>query len=287
MLIEDLLRNELVQIAIVFVAVSPIIIIGRRLIDRTVRRLVQSGRYETKVDERKREDTIINMFNTLFTVIVWIIAIFSILSILHINVGALATGAGVFGVIIGFGAQNTIKDYIAGVFILMENQYRVGDIVTLRGGTTGTQGVSGLVEEITLRITRLRDLDGTLSTIRNGEATVITNRTFKYSSVVVELSLDFASDMKKVEKIVNETGTEMLTDADLNKMITEPLAFFRVSDLKDGYIVQVVGKVKPAAQWDVASDFRRRIIPAFAEAGITLATPQVTLKDFTGKKPSK
>jgi moderate conductance mechanosensitive channel len=272
MLLHDLLDNPFIQSSIVIVAVSPVRVIGNRVIERLVRRLVKAERYETKVDERKREDTIINMFRALSMVVIWALVILIILTIFKVNIGALIAGAGVFGVVFGLGAQSTIKDYLAGVYILMENQYRVGDIVTLSGGLTG-KGTSGVVEEITLRITALRDQDGTLNIVRNGDASVITNRTFKYSAVVINLPLTFDADINLVEKLVNETGKDMLRDVHWNSLITEPVSFLRIEAFSDiGVEAKVIGKVKPAAQWDVAGEFRRRITEEFKKHNIVFAT---------------
>lgn len=277
MILHDFFHNQLVQIAIVVVVVSPLQLVGSRIIERIVRRVITSERYETKLDEKKREDTIVTAFQALLVVLLWAIALLSILAILRVNLAALVTGAGIFGVIFGLGAQNIIKDYLAGIYILTENQYRVGDIVSLSGGVTGQPGVSGVVEEITLRITRLRGQDGTLSTVRNGDSSVVTNRTFQYAAVVIDLTLAFDTNIEQVETIINETGKAMMRSDDLNGLMTEPISFLRVDDFTDlGVTVKVIGKVKPAAQWEVAGEFRRRIADAFQQADIHFATPLAT-----------
>lgn len=242
-----------------------------------LQRTVRPHRFETKADNNKRRDTLSNVFSATTRLVIWIVAAGTILGVLHFNLASIATGAGFIGIIIGIGAQATIRDYLAGVSIILENQYRVGDVVTLSGGTIG-MGTSGLVEEISLRITKLRDLDGTLNIIRNGEASVITNRTYKYSSVVLDVGVAYDSDIDIVEKVMNTVGKDMLKDEVFGGKINEPIAFLRVDQFAtSSIIVKAVGKVKPAAQWEIAGEYRRRLLKAFAKTGIEIALPQVTV----------
>ena len=174
--------------------------------------------------------------------------------------------------------QALLRGSTVGCPIFIDNPYRVGDISTLSGGTIGI-GTSGLVEEITLRITKLRDLDGTLNIVRNGEASVITNRTYKYSSVVLDVGVAYDSDIDVVERVMNAVGKDMLKDAELGSKINEPIAFVRVDQFAaSSVVVKAVGKVTPAAQWEIAGEYRRRLLKAFAKAGIEIALPQVIVR---------
>jgi small-conductance mechanosensitive channel len=206
----------------------------------------------------------------------------TILRVLEFDLASIATGAGFLGIVVGLGAQATIRDYLAGMFILLENQYRVGDIVTLSGGTTGVgtsgAGTSGVVEEITLRITKLRDLDGTLNIIRNGEASVVTNRTFDYSSVVLDVGVAYDTDIDTAERVMNQVGEEMLEDKILHEEINEPIKFLRVDRFADSAVIlKAVGQVKPASQWTVAGEYRRRLLKAFAKEKIEITLPQLVI----------
>jgi small conductance mechanosensitive channel len=257
--------------------------ISGRIISRLIRRAVHGNKYETKLDKTKREDTLIAITCTTVAVAIWMITTAVILRIFNINLTSVAAGAGFLGIVVGMGAQTTIRDFLAGIFILLENQYRVGDIVTLSGGSTGG-GTSGIVEEITLRITKLRDLDGTLNIVRNGEAAIITNRTNKYSSVVLDIGVGYDSNIDTVEKVMNRVGKDMLKDEVLAPEINEPIGFFRVDAFGDSaVIIKVVGKVKPAKQWDIAGEYRRRLLKAFAEEGIDIAYPQLVVHQKTKK----
>lgn len=262
--------------------------VSNMITDRIVRRAVKSHYHSTELEERKREDTISSVFGTLTGIIIWVVAIGAIASVFDINFTAIAASLGFLSVVIGLGAQTTIRDYVAGVFILIENQYRVGDIVTLSGGTTGQFGTSGVVEDITLRITKLRDLDGTLNIVRNGEASIITNRTYQYSSVVIDLSVAYDSDIDKVESVMNRVGKEMLDDQTLAPLISQPIEFLRVEAFEDsGVTIKALGTVQPAEQWTIAGEYRRRILKAFKKEGIEIPFPQIVVRSIDQKTIKK
>lgn len=247
------------------------------LVSNFVHKLLLRHDFEIKSDRMKQEDTLRSIFRAGLAVIIWLIAVGIILSVLHVNVTQIAAGAGFLGIIIGIGAQTTIRDYLAGIFILTENQYRIGDIVTLGGGGVG-QPTSGVIEDISLRITKLRDLDGTLHIIRNGEASIITNHTYKYSSVVIDISVAYDSDINLIEKTMNDVGMKMLEEPELAIDIREPIRFLRVDAFLDSAVViKTLGKVVPAKQWDIAGEYRRRLLTAFNKKGITVAFPQVVV----------
>lgn len=279
--LKDILGNPLVQVSLTILTLLFIQAILHETIGRIVRRAVRNHKYHSRLDEKKREDTLIKIFRTMSAVILWVVGIISILSQLHVNLAALATGAGLFGLIIGIGAQAAIGDFLAGIFIIGENQFRVGDIVTL---TASGKEISGVVEDISIRITRLRDLDGNLHTVRNGLTTIVTNRTFDYANVNVDISVAYESDIDTVERVINEVGAAMAADPEWEDRIKEPIAFLRVDGFEDSAIrVKALGKVQPAAQWDVAGEFRRRVKKAFEKAGVTIPFPQVVVHDSKQK----
>lgn len=267
----SLVDNVFFRILIIIGVTLILQMASRVVIERLIRRAVRPHRYESRVDERKREDTLINVTQTTAAAAFWIAATCAILSTIGINIASLATGAGFISVIIGFGAQSTIKDILAGVFILLGNQYRVGDIVTLSGGPVGVNGATGTVEEISLRTTKLRNLDGTLNIIRNGDPSIITNRTFKFANVIVDISVPLENDIDKVQKIMDKVGKDMAKDIKWEAKIIDPIQFMRIDDLTDSKaLIKAIGKVKPAAQWDIAGEYRRRIISDFHTHDIKL-----------------
>ncbi len=272
----DYLGNPVIRIGLVILVTMLLQLVSHRIIGVIVRRLVLQHHFESKSDERRREDTLIKVLGTAIAALLWTISFLVILDALGVNLAAAATGAGLFGVVVGLGAQSTIKDFLAGMFILMENQYRVGDIITLSGGQTGAVGTSGVVEDITLRITKLRDLDGTLNVVRNGEASIITNRTFKYSSVVVDVHVPFDSNIDVVEEVMNKVGIQVAGMEKYAKLTIEAIQFLRVDSFADsGVVVRAVGKMSPASQWEIAGVYRRELLKAFKKASVSVALPQL------------
>ncbi len=246
-------------------------------ISLVVKNIVDKHDYKTHSSRQKRHDTIFRTFSGVFDLFLWLTSIAVILGVFSIDISQMATGAGFLGIIIGLGAQATIRDIVAGTFILVENQYRIGDIVTLSGGSLSGE-TSGVIEDVTLRITKLRDLDGVLHTVRNGEASVITNRTYEYSRVVIDIGVAYDSDINKVEKVINKVGLEMKEDVSISESIREPIKFLRVDKFADSAIVlKVIGDVEPAEQWTISGEFRRRIIVEFRKNNIEIAFPQIVV----------
>ncbi len=273
----DFIGHPIVQIIVIVIMTFFVHHFIGIIVKNFVHRLLMRHEFETQTDRMKQEDTLRSIFKTGLGLVIWLVAIGLILNVLHVNLAQVAAGAGFLGIIIGLGAQATIRDYLAGIFILTENQYRIGDIVTLAGGGVG-QETSGVIEDISLRITKLRDLDGTLHIIRNGEASIVTNRTYKYSSVVIDVGVAYDSDIDLVEKTMNSVGKGMLTDPELAKVIKEPIQFFRVDGFgENAVIIKTLGKVTPAKQWDIAGEYRRRLLAAFNKKGIEIAYPQVVV----------
>lgn len=272
---SDVFGNAAVQIALTLLAAVLLQLVSNKLIRRLVHSLVHRHNHHSRADERKREKTLVTMLHTTSSVVIWITASIIILTELNVNVAAILTGAGVVGIIVGFGAQSTIGDILAGMFIIIENQYRVGDIVTL---SASGKEISGVVEDITIRITRLRDLDGNLHTVRNGLTTIVTNQSFGYANVNIDTKVAYSSDIDFVEKIVNQVGNDLAEDEQWQRHIKEPIGFMRIERFDDsGITVKALGKVEPAMQWDVTGEFRRRLKKAFEQNGITIPLPQVVV----------
>lgn len=228
---------------------------------------------------KKREDTLKRIFRTAYGAAIWVVAIIIILAELHINLAALATGAGIIGVVVGFGAQNTIRDILAGIFIIIENQYLVGDIVGLRI-STGDAGIFGMVEDITIRVTRLRDLDGNLHTIPNGLAGVVTNMSYQFANANININVPYDTDLDKAKKAINRVGTEMAASDTWKALTIEPIQFYRVDSFNDYSVtLKALGKVVPPNQWNMSADFRDRIKLAFEKEGIKLAIPQMVVHE--------
>lgn len=201
-------------------------------------------------------------------IISWIVAgILVGLSVSGVNIGPLLAGAGLIGVAISLASQNLIRDAINGFFIILEDQYAVGDVV-------GIGEAVGFVEAINLRITQLRDTEGRLVTIPNSEIRTVTNYTSNWSQVDLKIPIAYHSDMEKAIQIVEEISANLAADNDWKRDILEPPNLLGVDEFSNqGLIIRVWIKTKPLKQWPIAREYRRRIKIAFDKAGIDLALP--------------
>lgn len=250
-------------IAIVLLCAALVQVVVRASIASLVRKIVRGHKYVSADEEYKREETLLHVFRPLSRIIIWLTALIIVLSMVGVNLAAMITGAGALGLIFGVVAQSAFKDYIAGIYIIVENQYRVGDVVLLAGT------VSGVVEGITIRVTKLRDLDGNVHFIRNGETGVITNMTSEWSRANIELQVGWDADIEQVKQLINTVGSAMAKDSEWREFITEPIQFYRVEGFTDSAVtIRALGQTTPIKQWDVAGEFRRRIKHEFDKHGI-------------------
>jgi small conductance mechanosensitive channel len=272
----------IIRIVIVIIAVVVIQKIVRHFLGRIVDRALRRHKYSSPSEQQKRKDTLVDTFGTLSGVILWIIAIIYILSLLHINLAALVTGAGAIAVVLGLGAQSVIGNYLAGILIILENQYRIGDIVGLTAGSE----VIGTVEDIDLRVTKLRDIDGNLIIVPNGETSVVTNMSFKYAQVHFNIHITYDADLNKAIKLINETGIELAGDDKWKDSTTGAIQFMRVNSFDEqGVELKIFGTVKPATQWAMAGDFRKLLHEKFQKHHITMPVTQVNLQNRPQPSP--
>lgn len=216
-------------------------------------------------DIKKRQDTIISMLTTLVRFAVWLTAVFTILGRFGIDVTPLLAGASVLGVAVGFGAQSLIKDFLSGLFIILENQYRVGDVVEL-------DGASGTVEHVSIRTTIVRDNDGSVHYIPNGLVQHSINKTMGYSKINFTISVAPGTDIDKLSDIINEVGAKLNDDEKWGKKILEAPRFLSIGNFSSaGLEVKIIGKTKPSSQWSVSGELRKRLLSAFKKHGIELS----------------
>ena len=240
----------------------------RVFIKRIIRRAVTSTRFLSKEAEAKREETLIRIFSSALNVLIWLVTLMMVLQELGIAIGPLLAAAGVAGLAFGFGGQYLIRDLISGFFIILENQYRIGDVVCL--GTS-----CGLVEDISLRMTTLRDLDGTVHHIPHGEIKTVSNLSKNFSRINLNIGISYNTDLEKVISVVNQVGKEMAEDPSWKDSIIKAPAFLRVEDFADSaVIIKILGDTKPLKQWDVAGEFRKRLKIAFDKNDIEIPFPQ-------------
>ena len=221
---------------------------------------------QTEID--KREETLTWLFFTTSKLVIALITLVLILAEVGINVSALLAGFGVAGLAIAFAAQSFIKDIIAGFVIAVENQFNVGDVVSVGG-------VTGVVEAMNLRKTTLRDLDGILHLVPNGEITVTSNYTKVWSRANLDIGVAYKEDADEVMSIIKRIWEEMAEDPDWGpSIISKAPSILRLNEFGDSAVViKVVGDTKAMQQWGVMGEFRRRIKKVFDEQGIELPWP--------------
>jgi small conductance mechanosensitive channel len=257
-------------IRIVFVVAAAYLVnrILRKIIERTIRVTVVSDKFISKVAEKKREDTLIRIFSGITRIVIISLAILLILHETGLAIGPLLAGAGIVGLAVGFGGQYLIKDVIAGLFIILENQYRVGDVVDF-------DGTRGLVEDITLRMTTLRDLDGTVHHVPHGEIKKASNLTKYFARINLNIGVAYNTNLEQVIRVIDQAGKELAEDPNWKEHIIYPPKFLRVEDFADSaIIIKILGKTQPMKQWEVSGEFRKRIKIAFDKEGIEIPFPQ-------------
>lgn len=237
-------------------------------IEKTIRKLVIPNHFLSKDEERKREDTLIKIFRSALKIAVLIVALLMILSEVGVNIGPLLAGAGIAGLAFGFGGQYLIRDLISGFFIILENQYRVGDVVCF-------DGTCGLVEDVSLRMTTLRDLDGTVHNVPHGEIKKVSNLSKYFSRVNLNIGISYKSNLESVIETINKVGKELAEDSAWKDSIIKAPQFLWVDDFgESAIIVKILGETKALKQWDVAGELRKRIKIAFDKEGIDIPLPQ-------------
>ncbi|RLC59655.1 MAG: mechanosensitive ion channel family protein [Chloroflexi bacterium] len=234
------------------------------LIKRTVA-LRMKGELEEEI--KKRSDTLCSLLTKIALGIIVILALVTILPEFGINITGMLVGLGIVGIAVGFGAQSLIRDYLSGIFILLEDQYDVGDVVRVAG-------IAGLVEEVGLRRTVLRDLDGIVHSVSNGEIKTASNFTKGYSRVNLNISVAYGEDLDRVIKVINRVCKEMAEEPKWKAdFITTPQVL-RVNNLGDsGIDIKILGDTKPIKQWAVMGELRLRLKRTFDAEGIEIPWP--------------
>jgi moderate conductance mechanosensitive channel len=223
----------------------------------------------TAVELKKRQDTIETLAVNVIRFFVVVIAGLMILEeAFRLDIGPAIAGLGIAGIAIGLGTQSLVRDYLNGALILIENQYAKGDVVRIAG-------VSGKVEDFTLRRTTLRDQDGTVHTVPNGEITVASNLTRVFARVNQDVQVVYGTDIERATAVVNGVGQALADDPEWSPRILEVPHVERVSALGDfGITLKILGTVRASEQWAVGGELRKRLLAAFHENDIEIPQPQ-------------
>ncbi len=250
-----------------------------RIRSRTPRALQATGEYQS-VRQIQRAETIGAVMRSLATVAVCLVAFFAILKTLDINLAPVFAGAGIATAALGFGAQNIVRDFLAGFFIVTEDQYGVGDVIDVGGA-------AGSVESVSLRITRLRDVDGTLWHVPNGEITSVANKSQQWARAVIDFRLDIGTDIPKAITVIKTEADRMWQDPAFQGILIEEPEVWGPEEVGPyGVLLKLAVKTKPLEQWSVSRKLRSQIKHVLDSEGIHIAPlPIAPQGDKTNQHP--
>lgn len=224
------------------------------------------------IEQYKKVCTVHSLLNSVVKIIVCLVGIMLILEELNINIAPILATAGVLGLAVGFGAKRLVEDVLSGLNIILSNQIRVGDTVTIDGS------ISGVVEKITVNTVILRDFGGTVHFVRNGNINVISNQTKDYSYYVSDLGISYNQDFDTVFTVIKSIGKEMKEDEKLKNIIIDDIEVLGVDKFEESTItIKTRIKTLPSHQWVVGREFNRRIKEAFDKNSIEFPYPQITV----------
>jgi len=267
---ENWLVTSGIRVAAIIVG-ALIITTVATFLSRRAERLFDDDDPSTMNAREKRAATLGKVLRNIIRVATWIIAVLLILRELGVDIAPMLAGVGIAGIAIGFGAQSLVRDIVSGLFILIENQFDVGDVIS-------AAGVAGKVERITLRATTLRDLEGKVHLIPNGTMAVVTNMTRTFSKFVIDVGVAYKEDVDEVIAVLKEVGDTMNSDEEIGHKIIGPFEVLGVQDFADSAVViRAQFTTQPIEQWSIGREYRRRLKKAFDERGISIPFPQRTL----------
>jgi small-conductance mechanosensitive channel len=259
--------------------------VGKKLISRVTRSLIKSARHREwhKKDIEKRQKTLVQLFATIWRLIVIFSVMYAILRAIFGDTisntfAPLFASAGIIGIAVGIGAQSLIRDFLSGIFIISENQYRVGDVIDI-------EGASGTVERIGARSTVLRDAEGNVHYFPNGMVQHVINKTMGFSMARFTLLVQPTTDIDDVSDIIDEIGKQLSEEAAWKDKILDPPAFVSIGEITGNSTEVIIsGKTQPSDQWAVISEMRRRLHETFEQKGIKLAINPLLPQSPRGNK---
>jgi small conductance mechanosensitive channel len=275
------LRDSGLQVAVIVIVAFVVLRFARLVIHGIFKALLDREATEgtaqelSAIEVRKRMDTLDQLGGNVIRFFVVVIAGLMILRSFGLDIGPAVAGLGVVGVAVGFGAQSLVRDYLNGALVLLENQFSKGDVVSVAG-------VTGTVEDFSLRRTTLRDLDGVVHTVPNGEIKVASNRTRTWARINQNVMVAFGTDIDKAIDVVDGVGRKMAEDPVWKRRILEPPRVERVESIDEmGITLKILGSVRATEQWAASGEFRKLLLASFAENGIEIPRPHRVV--FTGE----
>ncbi|MBU1214631.1 MAG: mechanosensitive ion channel family protein [Gammaproteobacteria bacterium] len=274
------ISREVLRVVLILSIAWFLIVVSRKLV-RLFRDYMQH--HSASAEDGRRIETLARVFRYISTIVIWLVAGMLALSELGISIAPILGAAGVVGIAVGFGAQSLIKDYFNGFFMLLENQIRQGDAVEISGKT-------GVVEDITLRHIALRDIEGNVHYIPNGEISIVTNKSRGYAYALIEFGVAYREDLDEVYRVTRETAAVLRDDAEIGPKILEDIEIQGVQDWADSAVViRCRFKTVAMEQWAVRRNFLSVLKKAFDAHGIEIPYPHLTLyagQDKQGKAPA-
>jgi moderate conductance mechanosensitive channel len=275
---EILLPRAVKIVVVIFVAIIIYRLI-KVLIGRLLNREIDEEDPLVRRLREQRAQTMASLLGNVAAVSVVVITALTVMDIMLENIGPILASFGILGLAISFGAQSLVKDVISGTFLLMEGQYGVGDVVKV-------SDVSGLVEKITLRTTVLRDIEGAVHIVPNGEITRVTNMTKAWSRAVLHVGVAYKEDVDRVMDVLRDILREFQADPEWGALLLEDPVVPGVESFADSAImIRIMAKTLPLKQWDVARELRRRIKKRFDAEGIEIPFPHMTFYWGEGQAP--
>ena len=272
-----LLGQALEILVILFLAWGAFRILG--LILRRIERSAAAADPSTVSLHEQRIATLLSLVRSVGIVVIIVITLFMVLTTMGVNIGPLLAGAGVIGLAISFGAQSLVRDIISGLFILFENQFGVGDVIRVAD-------VSGRVEKMTLRIVVMRDVQGVVHIMPNGEITRVSNLTRAFSRAVLDIGVSYREDGDRVMEVMRDVGRQLWEDPDWRPLLVEEPVVPGIESFGESSVnIRMMATTLPLKQWDVARELRRRIKRRFDEEKIEIPYPQRTINWGPAEKP--
>ena len=256
---------------LITVGVAILVTIALQLVVRRFRRKLEGSPSLTQEINLQRIATLTGALSAAGLVLIWVVAVLLALGTFHVPLGPFFASAGIAGVALGFGAQSIVRDTLSGFFILLENQFGVADVVEVR---TTANPVSGKVESLTLRVTMLRDFDGTLHIIPNGNIQVVSNKSRGWARAIVDVRVAYGEDVDRLRGTLEEAFNEIRQDELLGDWIYEGPSVLGMETLSDyAKVVRVVADTRPSKRWDVERALRERITRRLDAEGFRTPIP--------------
>jgi small-conductance mechanosensitive channel len=267
--IQDLWNVWIIQTAIQIALVLMVAFVLTRLLRRITTKVGNKVSQETTpIRALQRTETLTRVLSSAGIVVIWVMGTFYILGAIGANLAPLLASVGIIGLAVGFGAQNLVRDVVSGFFILLEDQYGVGDIIEIN------QVASGKVETLTLRVTGMRALDGTMHFIANGEITHIANRSKDWARAIVDVGVAYKENSVKVRRTLEKVALTSKEDHEIGRSMYAEPEILGVEMLGEYEVTwRIVVDTKPGKQWEVGRALREHIKAAFDEDGIEIPFP--------------